>query len=68
MLHIGYMRSSYDNCIYFKMLGDCSFIILMIYINDMLIASNNMHEQDLLKFRLWKEFDIKDLGATKEIL
>ncbi|KAM0994907.1 hypothetical protein PS2_010398 [Malus domestica] len=37
-----YSRSQYDHCVYFKKLQDVSFIYLLIYVDDMLIASKNV--------------------------
>ena len=68
MVDIGYMRSNYDSFVYFKMLGDGSFVILMLYVDDMLIAPNNMHELKSLKSILWKKFDMKNLGTAKKII
>ena len=36
--------------------------------DDMLIIAKNMHDVIELKTLLGKEFDMKDLGATKKIL
>ena len=41
---------------------------LLLYVNDMLIAVKSMIEVNKLKTLLRKEFDMKDLGATKKIL
>ena len=56
-----------DQCCYFKRLED-SYVILLIYVDDMLIVCANLHENDELKKRLAKEFAMKDLGAAKQIL
>ena len=69
MIRIGYKRCEYDYCVYVKSLDDdLSFIFLLLYVNDMLIAAKSMFEVNNLKSLLSKEFDIKDLGATKKIL
>ena len=42
LLQIGYYRCEYDHCVYFKMYDDNSFIMLLLYVDDMLIACKNM--------------------------
>jgi hypothetical protein len=39
MVSQNYTRSEYDNCVYFKMLDDDIFIILVLNVDDMLVAS-----------------------------
>lgn len=63
-----YKRSDYDHCIYFRKLHDGCFIYLLLYVDDMLIASNNMREIEKLKTQMSKEFEMKDLGEAKKIL
>jgi hypothetical protein len=41
---------------------------LLVYVDDMLIATKSMKEIVALKEQLSREFDMKDLGATKKIL
>ncbi|RVW67999.1 Retrovirus-related Pol polyprotein from transposon TNT 1-94 [Vitis vinifera] len=69
MIKIGYKRCEYDCCVYVKSLDDdSSFIFLLLYVDDMLIATKSMVEVNKLKSLLSKEFDMKDLGASKKIL
>ena len=68
MLQIGYMRCEYDCCVYVKSIDDGSFIFLLLYVDDMLIAAKNMVDVNKLKSLLSREFDMKDLGAAKKIL
>jgi hypothetical protein len=65
---IGYRRCKYDCCVYVRSLDDDSFIFLLLYVDDMLIAVKSIVEVNKLKVLLSKEFDMKDLGTTKEIL
>ena len=44
------------------------FIILVLDVDDMLVASKNMVEINRLKAQLARAFDMKDLGAAKQIL
>lgn len=68
MLEQSYTRSEYDHCVYFKKLPNGSFIYLLLYVDDMLIAARSMDDINKLKSQLSKEFEMKDLGAAKKIL
>ena len=68
MIGHGYSRSEYDNCVYHRKLSDGSFVYLLLYVDDMLIAVNNLVEINRLKTQLSGEFEMKDLGAAKKIL
>lgn len=67
MMKIGYQRCEYDCCVYVKSL-DHSPIFLLLYVDDMLIAANDMDDINRLKGLLGREFEMKDLGAAKKIL
>ncbi|KAL5850870.1 hypothetical protein ACOSQ4_008883 [Xanthoceras sorbifolium] len=68
MLGQKYTRSKYDHCVYLRKLQDGSFIYLLLYVDDMLIASSNQEEIEKLKAQLSQEFEMKDLGEAKKIL
>ena len=51
-----------------RSLGNDSFIILLLHVDDMLIVGNPLCDVNELKSLLSKEFDMKDLGPTKNIL
>ncbi|GMJ03362.1 cysteine-rich RLK (RECEPTOR-like protein kinase) 8 [Hibiscus trionum] len=68
MIQIGYRRCEYDCCVYVKNLDDGSFIFLLLYVDDMLLAAKYMHDVIDLKALLSLEFDMKDLEAAKKIL
>ena len=67
MIGKGYHRSEYDNCVYHKELFDGSFIYLLLYVDDMLIAYKNMFEINMSKTQLQGEFEMKDLGVVNKI-
>eukprot|EP00253_Pinus_taeda_P026021 PITA_26021 len=67
MVSQNFIRSEYDHCVYFKSFNGI-FIILSLYVDDMLIASKSMEEINRLKAQLSRTFDVKDLGAAKHIL
>eukprot|EP00268_Persea_americana_P008443 TRINITY_DN13266_c2_g1_i1.p1 TRINITY_DN13266_c2_g1~~TRINITY_DN13266_c2_g1_i1.p1 ORF type:complete len:162 (+),score=31.92 TRINITY_DN13266_c2_g1_i1:438-923(+) len=65
----GYVKCESDHCIYFKGLAyDRTFPILLLYVDDMLIASNDVNEVKNLKLQMSKCFATKDLGPAKKIL
>jgi len=68
MLSQGYKRSDTDHCLYTKQAKDGSLLILILYVDDMLIAGKNIHEVNALKSKLNATFDMKDLGEASHIL
>jgi hypothetical protein len=64
----GYSRGNYDHCIYLKRFLNGSFGYLLLYIDDMLIASHDKSLIDELKAQLSHQFDMKNLGPAKKIL
>jgi hypothetical protein len=44
------------------------FIILVLYVDYVLVASKSLVEINMLKVQLARTFDMKDLGASKQIL
>ena len=67
MISHGYSRSFKDQCVYFKNCND-DIIYLLLYVDDMLIASKSMSKISELKMELSKEFEMKDLGNAQRIL
>ncbi|KAG8471995.1 hypothetical protein CXB51_036506 [Gossypium anomalum] len=63
-----FKTSSFDSCVYFKKNNNGSFMYLLLYVDDMLIASKNKGEIRKVKSQLSEEFEMKDLGAAKKIL
>lgn len=68
MEKIGYTRSLYDNCVYLKNAGKSTVSYLLLYVDDMLIASKSKREMELLKSDLESTFEMKRLGEAKRIL
>ena len=48
----GYSRRHSDHCVYFKSLDDGSYIILLLYVDDMLVEGSKMQERNVLKIKL----------------
>ena len=67
MHRIGFKRCEVDHGCYVKFFGN-SYIILPLYVDDMLIAWSNIEEINNLRKQLSKQFTMKDLGAAKQIL
>ncbi|KAG8472856.1 hypothetical protein CXB51_034830 [Gossypium anomalum] len=63
-----FKRSSFDSGVYFKKNSDGSFVYLLLYIDDMLIAAKDKGEIRKVKAQLSEEFKMKDLGPAKKIL
>ena len=68
MMMKGFHRSKFDNCVYFKKIGDGIFIYLLIYVDNMLIICKNMAGINQPKENLKSKFEMKDLGVAKRIL
>ena len=66
MVSQNFIRSEYDHCVYFKSFN--GIFIILVYVDDMLIASKSMEEISRLKAQLSRKFEMKDLGAEKHIL
>ncbi|RVW74857.1 Retrovirus-related Pol polyprotein from transposon TNT 1-94 [Vitis vinifera] len=67
MHRIGFKRCEADHCCYIKSF-DNSYIILLLYVDDMLIAGSDIEKINNLKKQLSKQFAMKDLGAARQIL
>ncbi|CAM6109631.1 unnamed protein product [Calypogeia fissa] len=65
----GFTKSVFDPCVYLKRVSNKVFglIILVLYVDDMLIATKDKSDVDKLKAKLSFEFSMKDLGAAKRI-
>ena len=68
MMSQGYRRSEIDHCLYTKRAKDGNLLILILYVDDMLIASKKKYEIDALNKKLQNNFDMKDLGNASHIL
>lgn len=62
-----FQRSNYNVCLYYKGKGGKSSLYLVLYVDDMLLASCNKSEIDNIKQKLKSEFEMKDLGSAKKI-
>ena len=63
-----YTRSHYDPCLYYNKLPGGEYIYLLLYVDDMLIASKSRSAIDKLKKDLSSELEMKDLGEAKKVV
>ncbi|KAL5572018.1 hypothetical protein UlMin_021615 [Ulmus minor] len=68
MIRNKFVRSNYDSCVYVKWIEEGLGVFLLLYVDDMLIASKDKEEIRKLKRQLGNEFEMKDLGPAKKIL
>ena len=68
MMSQGYDRTTSDHCVFMKKFSDDDFIILLLYVDDMLIVGHDVGKIEKLKRELSKSFAMKDLGSVKQIL
>ncbi|KAE9268938.1 hypothetical protein PF001_g29444 [Phytophthora fragariae] len=67
MLDHGYQRSMTEPCLYFRLEGDMTMLVL-VYVDDILVATNAEEEKNKLFEDLDKEYGIKDQGLLKHYL
>lgn len=68
IISLGYNRLSSDHCTYCKRFEENAFIILLLYVDDMLVVGPNKDQVQELTAQLAREFDMKDLGPANKIL
>ena len=67
MMSHGYNKTTFNHCVFTIKFYDDDFIILLLYVDDMLITGHDSSKSDRLKRSLAKSFAMKDLGSTKQI-
>ena len=68
MVGHGYTRTNADHCVYVRKFPNGKFVILLLYVDDMLIVGQDAGVIGNLKKDLFKSFDLKDLGLARQIL
>lgn len=58
----GYLQSQVDHTMFYKHAGSGQVLVLIMYVNDIILTSDDLVKQEKLKTFLAKEFEIKDLG------
>ena len=67
MIGNGFTRCEMDHCCYRKDFSD-TFIILLLYVDDILVTGSCMVEINRLKQHLAEKFEMKDLSRAKKVL
>lgn len=67
MSNSGYTKCQAVHCCYVKT-NENYYIILLLYVGDLLIIRSNMEKIKDMKEQLSKEFEMKTLDSTKKIL
>ncbi|KAD4178669.1 hypothetical protein E3N88_27260 [Mikania micrantha] len=68
MIKSGFIRSNFDSCVYTMEYVQGKFIYLLLYVDEMLIACEDIEQIGHVKKLLMCEFDMKELGPAKKIL
>ena len=68
MVEHGYDKTTSNHCMFVKKFSDGEFIILLLYVDDMLIVSHATGKIDKLKIEMSKSFEMKNLGSASHIL
>ena len=68
MLDHGFHQTQANHCFFVKKYDGEDFLILMLYVEDMLIVRQNLKKISSLKKALGKAFAMKDMGMAKQIL
>ena len=64
----GYNKTNTDHIVFVKKFSDGDFVILFLYVDDMLIVGRDTNKIEKLKRDFTKSFLMKDLGPNKQIL
>lgn len=67
LINIGLKRSTGDQCIYYRV-SEAKMIFVAIYVDDVLIFTNDVSLLNHLKSELSKNFRMKDMGIATSIL
>ncbi|KAH9088133.1 hypothetical protein Ae201684P_002236 [Aphanomyces euteiches] len=66
MLSIGFVKSKADHCIYIKR-QDEDIILVSLYVDDLILASNSDEMMQTTKIALSKRFKMTDLGPLGSV-
>ena len=67
MQNHGFNKTMCDHCVFVKNFGDNDFIIILLYVDDILIVGEDANKIDNLKRELSKSFAMKDMRPAKQI-
>jgi len=66
-MNLNFKRATADPCVYQKNQSE-NILIIAVYVDDILIFSNNQKQKNDIKEKLKKEFKLKDLGEVTNCL
>ena len=67
VLSLGFVRCKHDSYMYMKDVDEDDVLYLLLYVDDMLIASRRADTVNELKGALSVEFEMNNLGPTRKI-
>jgi hypothetical protein len=67
LIEMGYKKSDYESCVYFKITGE-RMVIIAVYVDDFFVFFNDLTEVIHLKEKLMGRFQMKDLGEVSHFL
>ncbi|GAA0141278.1 transmembrane signal receptor [Lithospermum erythrorhizon] len=67
LITYGFKQSYHDNCLFTYTTNSC-FLVLVVYVDDILLTGNSEQEMLAIKKVLHEKFTIKDLGVAKYFL
>ncbi|KPJ07592.1 Copia protein [Papilio machaon] len=59
---MGLLQNRLDPCIFYKIVDEKNMFFLAVYVDDIIIFTNNLESKTYFKKELQKQFKIKDLG------
>jgi hypothetical protein len=68
IIGLGFVKCVLDNCLYVLSFSDVSKIVIALYVDDILIVSDNLDMIRDLKNEFKQHFQMKDLGEVKNYL
>ena len=68
MCEHGYKKTTSNHCVFVKRFANNDFIILLLYVGDMLIVGKDISMINRLKKQLSDSFAMKDMRVAKKIL
>ena len=67
LVEFGFVQSKADYSLFTRQQGE-AFIVLLVYVDDVLIASNDQNRVEDFKVLLDQKFKLKDLGDRKSVV
>ncbi|CAK8543284.1 unnamed protein product [Lathyrus sativus] len=64
----GYRKTTSDHCVFVRTFPNYDFVILLLYVDDMIIVGKSIYNINMLNKKLGESFAMKDMGAAKQII